>query len=228
MTDADGVPLHSWRTLILPWLDEAPRYSKYDLGEAWDGPHNGKLTEEEIRGYVCLGDHRTPKSKNGTNYVAVTGATTAWPRWRPGKLSDMADGASNTILLIECNTLEIPWAQPGDLELEDALDLLTSTDPREAELHASEDDFYEYPGGHQVLLADGSTQFIPQGTNRETWRRLLVIDDGVVGNVPWVDVGHGRWPRRAKVVNHIAFWTFVVLAVLPLPWVFVRPRSGLG
>ena len=228
VTDEGGVPLHSWRTLVLPWLDEAPRYDDYDFGEAWDGPHNGNLTEEELRRFVCLGDHRTPKGKNGTNYVAVTGARTAWPGSRPSKVSDMADGASNTILLIECNTLEIPWAQPRDLELEDALDLLTSTDPREAELHASEDDFYEYPGGHNVLLADGSPHFIPHGTNRETWRKLLVIDDGVVAEVPWVDAGHERRPRRAKLGNHVAFWTFIALALFPLPWVFVNPRWGLA
>ena len=42
-TDADGKPLHSWRTLILPFLDQARLYNEYRFDEPWDGPNNRKL-----------------------------------------------------------------------------------------------------------------------------------------------------------------------------------------
>src|SRR5579872_1042254 len=35
IADADGKPMHSWRVLILPYLDEESLYSEYDFSEPW-------------------------------------------------------------------------------------------------------------------------------------------------------------------------------------------------
>src|SRR5262249_42952585 len=43
IADADGRPMHSWRVLLLPFLDEAARYRKYRFDEPWDGPNNSEL-----------------------------------------------------------------------------------------------------------------------------------------------------------------------------------------
>ena len=40
--DGNGKPLHSWRTLILPYLDQAPLYLKIDLSKPWDDPANAE------------------------------------------------------------------------------------------------------------------------------------------------------------------------------------------
>src|SRR4051812_9073955 len=40
IADKDGRPMHSWRVLILPYLDEKPLYLKYRFDEPWNGPHN--------------------------------------------------------------------------------------------------------------------------------------------------------------------------------------------
>ena len=42
---ADGQPMHSWRVLLLPFLECEPLYRQYRFDEPWDGPNNRKLQE---------------------------------------------------------------------------------------------------------------------------------------------------------------------------------------
>ena len=35
--------MHSWRVLLLPYLDRSDLYKAYDFTEPWDGPNNRKL-----------------------------------------------------------------------------------------------------------------------------------------------------------------------------------------
>ena len=43
--DAKGRPLHSWRTLILPYLEQEPLYQTIDLSKPWNDPANAKALE---------------------------------------------------------------------------------------------------------------------------------------------------------------------------------------
>ena len=36
----DGKPWHSWRVLILPYLEENELYNAYDFSQPWDSPRN--------------------------------------------------------------------------------------------------------------------------------------------------------------------------------------------
>ena len=40
IADKNGKPMHSWRVLILPYLDYDDLYKAYDFSEPWDGPKN--------------------------------------------------------------------------------------------------------------------------------------------------------------------------------------------
>ncbi|HSG73025.1 MAG TPA: DUF1559 domain-containing protein, partial [Planctomycetaceae bacterium] len=40
--DADGKPLHSWRTLILPFVEQQSLYDSIDLTKPWDDPANAE------------------------------------------------------------------------------------------------------------------------------------------------------------------------------------------
>src|SRR5438552_18335675 len=53
VADRAGRPMHSWRVLILPFIDQADLYSKYNFDEPWDGPNNIKLLDEMPRLYKC-------------------------------------------------------------------------------------------------------------------------------------------------------------------------------
>ena len=45
--DAEGKPLHSWRTLILPYLEQQALYDKIDLSKPWDDPANKEAYETD-------------------------------------------------------------------------------------------------------------------------------------------------------------------------------------
>src|SRR5262249_19222538 len=47
-TDANGKPLHSWRTLILPYLDQAPVFDAIHRDEPWDSPTNLRATQRKL------------------------------------------------------------------------------------------------------------------------------------------------------------------------------------
>jgi hypothetical protein len=46
--DENGQPMHSWRVLLVPFIQQNLFYSHYDLDEPWNGPHNQRL----LQGYV--------------------------------------------------------------------------------------------------------------------------------------------------------------------------------
>ncbi len=45
--DKDGKPMHSWRVLLLPYLERRTLYEKYRFDEPWNGPNNRKLALEK-------------------------------------------------------------------------------------------------------------------------------------------------------------------------------------
>ncbi len=46
--DGDGKPLHSWRTLILPYVDQQSLYSRIDLSKPWDDPANAEALTANV------------------------------------------------------------------------------------------------------------------------------------------------------------------------------------
>ncbi len=56
--DAEGRPLHSWRALLLPYLDEPLLAAAYHFDEPWDGQHNSLLRHYQpwhYRDFSCVG-----------------------------------------------------------------------------------------------------------------------------------------------------------------------------
>jgi hypothetical protein len=49
--DKDGRPLHSWRVLILPFIEETQLYEEFRLDEPWDSPHNLALLQRMPKTY---------------------------------------------------------------------------------------------------------------------------------------------------------------------------------
>ncbi len=228
--DEDGNRLHSWRTLMLGLLGWAPLHRMCDYEQPWNSPHNRKLSEVSL---PILMDPRSKGQGDGpdrhTSYVAVIGERTAWPGARGRRIEEITDGLSNTILLIEIHTTHIHWAEPRDLTLDEALDIMTSNDPDVVGVYARQDFFYEYEytvGSRHVVFANGHVRTVPFGIDREACRQLLTIDDGVPGE-SWDSASWARGGRATlKVGNCCRFAVFVLLALLPFPWVWRNPRNS--
>src|SRR5262245_56694282 len=104
--DASGKPLLSWRVAILPLLGENALYEQFKLDQPWDSEHNKKLIEQLPQVYAC-----PSKFENGkTSYLLVVGPGSVFENGQGRKLADIADGTSNTILLVEADDSKaVPW-----------------------------------------------------------------------------------------------------------------------
>jgi len=168
IADENGRPMHSWRVLILPYLEQKPLYAQYDFSEPWDGPNNRKLHGIDVFVYGCPSDReRAPRM---TNYLAVVGPATAWPGTDSTRLVDFSDGMSSTILVVEVHNSGVHWMEPRDLHVVQMAPGVNS--------EAGQGISSAHEGGANVLFADGSVRFLPDDVLRDVFEALLTIDGG--------------------------------------------------
>jgi hypothetical protein len=169
VADTDGKPMHSWRVLVLPYLEQAALYKKYSFNEPWNGPNNVKLHNEVVRVFCC--PSRTGQQPNTeTSYVVVTGQGTAWPAVKPISLASITDRFSDTILVTEVANSGIHWMEPRDLDI---AQLPMAVNPPGGKGISS-----PHPNVALALFADGHIVALAKNTPAETIRRLLTIADG--------------------------------------------------
>ena len=155
--DADGKPMHSWRVLILPFLEQGNLYAKYRFDEPWDGPNNRQLLESIPPMYSCPAQTNSPY----TDYVAVVGPDTVWPGATSRKLTDIADPQDQTLLFVESAEPRILWMEPRDLAYEEAVNYLSGvTEMARHDAHWRMGYFDEQFVGRRIAMADGSVQFV--------------------------------------------------------------------
>ncbi|QEG24522.1 M56 family metallopeptidase [Mariniblastus fucicola] len=107
---------YSWRIAILPFLEEGEMYERYRFDEPWNSEHNREVTSEMPEYFK----HPSNESATGTNYFAITGPGTMFPPGGGLKFTDITDGTSRTVLLVESNR-DSHWAKPGGIPLAEAL-----------------------------------------------------------------------------------------------------------
>ncbi|MBA2117210.1 DUF1559 family PulG-like putative transporter [Bremerella alba] len=112
-TDKQGRQLLSWRVHLLPYLGYADLYSKFNLEEAWDSPHNIKLAAEKPYAFM------TPEiNDDRTNFVLLTGPTCAAQERRANPLSALSPrGLHNSVVVVEVANPanRVVWTKPADL-----------------------------------------------------------------------------------------------------------------
>ena len=121
IVDKNGKPMHSWRVLILPFLEEDQLYKAYNFNKPWNGPNNKKLLALRPRVYACPSDPSvSPSGSKQTNYVAVVGANAALAGEKSRKIgwTDLAGGLSKTVMLVEVASSDVAWTEPRDLSLD--------------------------------------------------------------------------------------------------------------
>jgi prepilin-type processing-associated H-X9-DG protein len=169
ITDESGRPMHSWRVLILPYLDRHDVYEAYSFDEPWNGPNNSKLQDVVISVFCCPQDHGRGKS-TVTSYVAVVGPETIWPGSSCTKFDDVSDGLDNTLLIVEVANSGIHWMEPRDL---DASKMPLTVNARSGLGISS-----AHPGGAAVGFADGRVKYLSDQTPAKTIAAILTIRGG--------------------------------------------------
>src|SRR4030095_16557971 len=86
--DAAGKPLHSWRTLILPYIENKKLYDQIDLSKPWDDPANRAAYETNLPFYRCpSGD----AARRQTTYLAVVAPGGCFQGSQPRTLAEITD-----------------------------------------------------------------------------------------------------------------------------------------
>jgi hypothetical protein len=117
IADGEGQPMHSWRVLLLPFLEQAALYNAYNFAEPWDGPNNRKLADQI--GSIYLRSGLESDQARTTSFVAVVGPQTAWPGATPSSDKDLSDGLHETLLVVEVPDGKFQWMEPKDLRFDD-------------------------------------------------------------------------------------------------------------
>lgn len=197
-TDEQGNRLHSWRTLILPYLGYGDLYSQIDLTKPWDHPVNEKLAEQIPEIYQCVSSELPPGM---TRVVSVADPEGVMPGIVPIQRSQIKDGLKMTLIAIETNSSNaVQWMCPKDLDSRSYINGVP--DPTISKVHS---------GGHHTLLADGSVFFMPQRLSPKIRQAFLTIDGRENETVMMVDAGMkiptGRVPASKYATTKFAGYT---------------------
>ncbi len=112
--DENGKPLQSWRTLILPFLDEEALYQTLDLTKAWDDPVHANARQTNLQAYRCPSGQY---ADGLTTYLAVVTANSCFRPGEPRPLSDITDSHAKTLQVIEVDLEHaVPWMAPTDAD----------------------------------------------------------------------------------------------------------------
>ena len=164
--DKNGKPLHSWRVLILPFLEEGNLYQRIRLNEPWDSEYNKQFHNQMPAVYHNTAYPGSDK-KGETNFCTVVGPDTFGQADGKGrKTSEIKNGPSHTIMLVERQT-PICWMAPIDIEQEKAY-LGINQDPAGIGGKTS--------GGVFAVYANAAVKFVEQTTPLEQLKASLTIN----------------------------------------------------
>ena len=160
--DPNGKPLHSWRTLILPYLEQAELYAKVDLTKPWDDPANDEVRSASIGVYQC------PEGKIPPGHTTYLAVITENSCLRPGtgrRMPEIRDGKANTLLTYESKPSEsVHWMSPQDADLEMFLSMGTKST--------------SHYGGCKSVFLDGSVRFLSNESATHDLVAMVTIDGG--------------------------------------------------
>ena len=172
-TDANGNRLHSWRTLILPFIEQRALHQQIDLSKPWDDPVNLPISQTVVPTYACPSTTGDPTT---TTYLAVVDPSGIMSGSQATPFRKVLDGLSNTIMIVEGESgLAVPWMQPQDIDLDQFLNAGTAKN------------FGGHERGGHVIMGDGAVVFIDDSMNPELREAMIskdgreVIDHGSVG-----------------------------------------------
>ncbi|MGL4941622.1 MAG: DUF1559 domain-containing protein [Thermoguttaceae bacterium] len=171
--DSNGKPLHSWRVLILPFIEETELYSQIRLNEPWDSEYNSRFHDKMPAVFRCP----LVGKADGCCYSGVAGeafvpASKASAKTGIG-FQHITDGTSNTLAVVEVSQ-PFCWMNPtADITLDELVEGINQG--RVGSVH---------PGGCNVGVCDGSVRFISNGIDAKTLRAIGTKAGGEPVHVP--------------------------------------------
>lgn len=161
--DENGNRLHSWRTLLLPYLELQKLYETIDLTRPWDDPANKLARETVVEVYQCPSAYR---NDGPTTYLAVVGPNSVFSANGGRKTSEVVDGTANTITFLDvAHNRSVHWMSPEDISPEEVIDMFAAVEGN-------------HVGIYQAAFLDGHATAISEDVDREALRAMLTIAGG--------------------------------------------------
>jgi len=162
---------HSWRTGMLPYMEQDSLYRGIDMKQPWDAARNAQFTSVVVPQFRDISDAN--QATTATPYrVFVGGGAVFNPDGNPVSLKSISDGTSNTILVVQAFDT-VPWAKPQELNYSPTAPLPKLGSPGNS-------------SGFMVLVADGSVRFVGNKVSDATLRKLIEKADGqTIGVEEW-------------------------------------------
>lgn len=177
LADAGGQPMHTWRVLLLPYLNETALYQAYDFNEPWNGPNNSLLVSRMP--FVYGSPNATSTAPVGqTRFAVVSGPGCAFEGAQPRTMNDMQDGLGNIIFVVEA-AAPIHWMKPVDVDYSTMGFTVNGPAPVGGNGIGGESS-----SGAFALLGDTSVHFLPADLFEETVKALLTRNGGEMVAVP--------------------------------------------
>jgi hypothetical protein len=188
-----GRPLHSWRVLLLPFLEEGALYQEFKLDEPWDSPHNSALIARMPKVYAPR--REKAESMPGLTFCQVfDGPGAAFesdahaglhpytvggikaPIFEGGQATRLPTSFSKSdsafVLLVESGNA-VPWTQPTDIRYEPGQPLppLGGNFDEAPTFWRSQRQL-----GTTVVYADASVEFLGRQTDEEALGKRIARD----------------------------------------------------
>ena len=165
--DESGRPLHSWRTLILPYLEQNDLYRRIDLSRPWDDPVNQAVAQTVVAVYAC--PSQAEVASTATVYQAVVDPTGVFTGARSVNISQITDGTSNTVMVVETASSDaVPWMSTQDSNMQKFFATAGGS---------------PHTGGSNSVFADGSARFLGDSMDQVTRTAIVTKAGGEVISV---------------------------------------------
>ena len=164
----ENKPTGNWRVVITPYIDHAVIYQRFNFNKPWDSPENQSVANEMPALYRSpLADPTQPP--NNTNVFTVQDPQSVMPSGGVyTRLGDATDGTSNTALAIDLPNHSVPWTQPTDLTIAEAIQLIRAN---------------KQPELIPILMLDGSVIKVGKLTDDEL-KKIFMRNDGSIVDIP--------------------------------------------
>ena len=171
--DDQGKLMHSWRVLILPYIDASNLHDLYDFNEPWDGPNNSKLANQMPYVYRCPS---VPYSGSETTYKLVSDPESFFDGDKRRDFDEAVDGTASTVVMVEDSENPINWLKPEDISIDDAVERVLSL--KACHCGRSESLFRDIYYGPNICTLDGASYHISPNVDPDSFRRALRFADG--------------------------------------------------
>ncbi|HEY7425105.1 MAG TPA: DUF1559 domain-containing protein [Gemmataceae bacterium] len=170
----------SWVVALLPYLEQASLYQRFDLEKGYAG--NLPAAQTRIKTLLCPALQDVATDEAVTPYLAMSGIgpdAAEQPAGAAGNgfmgydrltsVTMIKDGTSNTIALMETRLGLGPWARGGS-------STLRGFDPADVPLHGDQRPFGGHPGIMPAAMADGSVRFLSPSIDPKKLAAAITID----------------------------------------------------